>query len=193
MSLILHIQFFMKCYWFYLRNISCIESFSISTASVTLIMPQNYCHSYLLFYISNFFLFSPMWCRYLSPKANLIFFLLCLQLMLTSYRPQYRIPTTHCDIQSLSPHAVSLVSPSALFTWSNHKKLLTVLFTPKAWWCSVGMLPSPTCTVFGHECPAQVFPYICILPTHPLTDQTFYCVSVSFSMSHYNLNQSALP
>lgn len=55
------------------------------------------------------------------------------------------------------------------------------------------MLPSPTCTVFGHECPAQVFPYICILPTHLLTDQTFYCVSVSFSMSHYNLNQSALP
>ena len=55
------------------------------------------------------------------------------------------------------------------------------------------MLPSPTCTVFGHECPAQVFPYICILPTHPPPDQIFYCVSVSFSMSHYNLNPSALP
>ena len=58
MSLILHIQFFMKCYWFYLSDISCIGSFSISTASVTLIMPQNYCNSYLLFYIPNFFLFS---------------------------------------------------------------------------------------------------------------------------------------
>lgn len=155
MSLILHIQFFMKCYWFYLRNISCIESFSISTASVTLIMPQNYCHSYLLFYISNFFLFSPMWCRYLSPKANLIFFLLCLQLMLTSYRPQYRIPTTHCDIQSLSPHAVSLVSPSALFTWSNHKKLLTVHCLQNLFSWLDGCLPSefymavcPVCPIY---------------------------------------------
>lgn len=62
MSLMLCIQFFMKCYWFYLRNISWIGSFSVSTVSVTLIMSQNSCSSNLLFCIPKFFS-SIVWCQ----------------------------------------------------------------------------------------------------------------------------------
>lgn len=74
MSLILHIQFFMKCYWFYLRNISGIGSFSISlplrpSSCLKTIATSIY---YSTFQIS--FSFSPMWCQVsLSPKSEFNF------------------------------------------------------------------------------------------------------------------------
>lgn len=62
----------MNCYWFYHRNISWIGPFSISTSSITLIMSQNYCNSYLLFCIPKFLLFSSLVPGTFPKKVNFL-------------------------------------------------------------------------------------------------------------------------